>query len=82
MKWLKICAVTFALLFGASAFHAEAGVCPTQETTVFFVNGVDVPKLDAKAHKEALSQLIYAKGISRDCVHFELAHVKDNLFTA
>jgi hypothetical protein len=76
MKWLQICAILIAFLFTTSAY-ANHAPCPIQQTSVFFVNGVDVPKRLADNHKKALAKKVYAKGASRDCVHFELAHVKD-----
>lgn len=76
MKWLQICAILTAFLCSTSAY-ANHAPCPIQQTSVFFVNGVDVPEDLADDHKKALAKKVYAKGAPENCVHFELAHVKD-----
>ncbi|MBI2120998.1 MAG: hypothetical protein HYT94_05240 [Parcubacteria group bacterium] len=77
MKWLPFCAMIIAFSSGITSAYANHTPCPTQQTTVFFVNGVDVPKKIANDHKNTLRELVYAEGASENCVHFELAHVKD-----
>jgi hypothetical protein len=76
MKWLQICTILIAFLCSTSAY-ANHAPCPIQQTSVFFINGVDVPEWLAGDHKDALAKKVYAKGTAENCVHFELAHVKD-----
>lgn len=62
---LLLCLLS-VLPLSASATHA---VCPGQEVTVFFVNGVYAER-HVEAHTRALKTLIQNEGVSLDCVHF------------
>ena len=76
MKILKIMAIC-AMLAMSCFVKAE---CPTQETTVVFMNGVWTPQREAMHHTEKLSAAVYATGVSPDCVHFALSHTQDDFF--
>lgn len=65
--------VVAVLLFGIaqSAFAA----CPNQETTVFYVNGVDTLKTSARRSMQRLRDVVFATGkASEDCVKFDYAY--------
>lgn len=53
-------------------------ICPQQETTAVFINGVWTPLSDAIQHMKALERAARKAGISPDCVHFELSHTQDD----
>jgi hypothetical protein len=74
MKAIKLFAVIAILIF---SFSAQA-LCPQQETTVVFINGVWTTKEGAIDHKNSLAAKAYASGINPDCVHFAYSHTQDD----
>ena len=68
MNVLKYLAMIVALLVPLET-RANHAVCPGQEVTVFFVNGVYAEQ-NVKDHARNLGTLSASKGVSLDCVHF------------
>lgn len=55
-------------------------LCPVQETTLFFVNGVNTEKKDAERSKKRIKLLLLRSGISAECISFDVAY-NTNEFT-
>ena len=70
MKMLKIMAMC-VMLFAACSVFAE---CPTQPSTIFFANGIDVDQPDARLAKERLQEELVNSGVSNECVLYKLAY--------
>ncbi len=74
MKVVKCITLTVMMCI---SFSVQA-VCPTQETTAVFINGVWTKKKDAENHSLALEAAGRQQGLSSDCVHFQYSHTQDN----
>jgi hypothetical protein len=70
----RLFAILAAMLVSSSAW----AVCPQQEATAVFFNGMWTPEKEAREHKDALAKEVYASGVSKDCVHFELSHTQND----
>ncbi len=53
---------------------AVPAACPTQETTLFFINGVNNNVRDVNKSKEKLKVELLGVGVVEECVSFEVAH--------
>lgn len=72
MKAIKLVAILAIML---TSFSVRA-VCPTQQTTIFFINGVDNTIDDAKLSRGELATALKSRGVNLDCVTVKLAYNK------
>ena len=79
MKTVKYLAIIIVFLV---SFPALA-ICPTQQTTIFFANGVNVDREGpdgAEDSRVALKTRVLEKGVSPECVVFALAYNTNEFF--
>jgi hypothetical protein len=65
------CLVVLTAIVVSPFSHA---VCPVQETTVFYVNGIDTKRSDADNSRKKLEGELHRRGFTADCVTFDLAY--------
>jgi hypothetical protein len=73
MKAIKLVAILATTLVSFSAL----AICPTQQTTIFFENGVNVDKYGpggAEESKERLKEELLKEGVTEDCAKFLVAY--------
>lgn len=78
LKSLAVLVAVLVSLFAASVY-ADHAVCPGQQTTVFFVNGVYAEAYVEK-YKNRLQALVEEQGADPDCVHFTALPNHDEIF--
>ncbi len=77
MRDWKVLMLVLALMLPAYSW----AVCPTEKTTIFFINGVDTEEFNAINSKEKLAKEVLAKTPDnlKDCLSFDYAYNTDEL---